>query len=138
MESAMNGDTYRKQRLPRLKPFVEKHHAKEDVIFWPDLASAHYEKSVLEELTRLNIKVVKRDDNPPAVPQLRPIEKFWALLKAAVYEDGWQAENEQELQSRIVKKLKEVPAEVCQRLMAQVKTKVRRVSDGGHQALLRL
>ena len=40
-KSAMNGVTYRKECLSRLKAFIEKHHANENVIFWPDLASAH-------------------------------------------------------------------------------------------------
>ena len=40
-KSAMNGVIYRKECLPRSKSFIEKHHSKENVIFWPDLASAH-------------------------------------------------------------------------------------------------
>ena len=54
-------------------------------MFWPDLASAHYSKRSLEEMERLNIVVVPKSANPPNVPQLRPIENFWANLKRKIY-----------------------------------------------------
>lgn len=137
-QSAMNGATYRKECLPRLKEFIERYHSADDVIFWPDLATAHYEKSVREELKRLKIPVVARAENPPAVPQLRPIEKFWAQLKAKVYEGGWKAENDTQLRARITHKISHFTPGECQRLMAHVKTNVRRVADHGHSELLRL
>ena len=93
---------------------------------------------MLGELDRLKIPVIARADNPPAVPQFRPIEQFWALLKAEVYAGGWKANNERQLRARILRKLKSLKPEVCQRLMAHVKSYVRRVADGGHRELLRL
>ena len=32
---------------------------------------------------------LKRDDNPPNVPQLRPKEDFWGVMKQEVYRGGW-------------------------------------------------
>ena len=32
-----------------------------------------------------------KEDNPPATPQIRPIEQFWSMLKAKVYENNWSA-----------------------------------------------
>lgn len=49
--------------------------------FWPDMATAHYEKSVIEELKEQNIEFLEKDGNLPNCPQLRPIEKYWALCK---------------------------------------------------------
>ena len=34
---------------------------------------------------------LKRDDNPPNVPQLRPIEDFWGVMKQEGYRGGWVA-----------------------------------------------
>jgi hypothetical protein len=51
--------------------------------FWPDMASCHYKKEVIEWLKAEKIEFVAKDQNAPNVPQARPIEKFWALCKAA-------------------------------------------------------
>ena len=74
--------------------FIQKHHAVEDVVFWPDLVSAHYAKRLLEEIDRLNITVVPKNANPPNVPQLRPIENFWANLKRRIYKNNFVVKSE--------------------------------------------
>ena len=93
---------------------------------------------MLEEPNRLKIRVVARAANPRAVPQLRPIEQFWAPLKPKVYEGDWEAENSHHLRARILLKLESFMPEVCQKLVAHVKTNERRVADCGHYTLLRL
>jgi hypothetical protein len=45
------------------------------------------------EYTRLNIKTVSKNLDPPNVPQVRPLENFWAILKRKVYSDGWTAKS---------------------------------------------
>jgi hypothetical protein len=65
------------------------------------LTSSHYAKETLTESERLNIKIVLKDSNPSNVPQLRPIERFWADLKKKVYENGWTTKSVEDL----VKKL---------------------------------
>ena len=67
--------------IKRLVPFIHKHHSDEQVLFWPDLAAIHYANSVKEWLNANNIDFVSRGENPPAVPQARPIERFWNLCK---------------------------------------------------------
>ena len=96
----MNAATYQKECIPRLDKFIEENHNKKDVVFWPDLASAHYAKGV-EELKKRNISTVPRASNPPAAPQIRPVEKFWALLKNEVYKDGWHAASADGMKRRI-------------------------------------
>ena len=44
-----------------------------------------------------NDKFVPKDINPPNVPQARPIENFWGCLAQKVYEGGWEAKTEQQL-----------------------------------------
>jgi hypothetical protein len=45
---AINQFVYKDECLvKRLLPFIKKHHEDNKYIFWPDLASSHYAKSVL-------------------------------------------------------------------------------------------
>jgi hypothetical protein len=62
--------------LPVLHKFIQKHHKNQIIVFWPDLASAHYGKDTLVELEELKIEYVSKEENPPNVPKIRPIEKI--------------------------------------------------------------
>ena len=53
----------------RLVPFIEEHHMDDDFVFWPELASAHYAKIVLDYLKDKNVEIVPRKDNPPNLPE---------------------------------------------------------------------
>jgi transposase len=78
----LTGVEYRDQCLKKiLLPFITKYHNKSDVLFWPDMASIHYEKSVLNWLQTNGINFVPKEDNAPNVPHARPIEQFWKLCK---------------------------------------------------------
>jgi hypothetical protein len=65
----------------RLIPFINRYHVGDSVLFWPDLASAHYAREVQAFLTDHGVSYVKRGQNPPNVPQARPIEMIWSLLE---------------------------------------------------------
>lgn len=80
----------------------------EDIIFWPDLASSHYAESVMDFMIEKRINFVEKYENPANVPEVRPIEQFWAILKARVYDGGWRANNLPELRKRIRKCIKKV------------------------------
>ena len=78
----MKADEYLRECLiKRLLPFINKYHSDKEVLFWPDLAPIHYANSVKEWLNDNSIGFVGRYENPPAVPQARPIEKYWNLCK---------------------------------------------------------
>ena len=51
---------------------------------------------------------VDKVDNPANLPEVRPIEDFWSVLKAKVYENNWEAKTLHQLEVRIKKCLKEV------------------------------
>jgi hypothetical protein len=105
--NSMDGNTYREECIQRrLVPFIQRYHATDSIIFWPDLASAHYARQTTALLQDLNVPFVQRDENPPNLPQCRPIENFWSSLKAAVYQGGWEAESIAQLRRRIVRTLK--------------------------------
>ncbi|KAF0294824.1 putative serine/threonine-protein kinase PkwA [Amphibalanus amphitrite] len=122
--NAMNGDFYEKNCIPIVKKFITTHHRGKKVIFWPDLATAHYKTSVTKKLKELKIPTVARAHNPPAAPQIRPIERLWSHLKQAVYEGDWEAETAGALKRRIRAKLKKLDLNIVQNLMRGVKTKL--------------
>jgi len=79
---------------------------------------------------------VPKDCNPTNVPQLRPIEDFWGILKGLVYENDWSTDSIDNLKRRIKKKLKEMDPNLCQRLMRRLLTKIRIAADYGADSLI--
>lgn len=80
----INKDIYIKECLQkRLLPFIKEHisRTKKIPLFWPDLASAHYAKATIEWYTANNVRYVPRDCNPPNCPEIRPVERYWAIVK---------------------------------------------------------
>jgi transposase len=69
--------------------------------------------------------------NPPNVPQVRPIEKFWSILKRKVYSNGYIAETTEDLIKRMKSELRKMPLKTCQNLMNSLKTKIRKAADNG-------
>jgi len=72
----------------RLYPFIKKFYPRGRYVFWPDEVTCHYARSTLETIEELGINILPADDNPANFPQLRPIERFGALLKRKAYSDG--------------------------------------------------
>jgi len=69
---------------------------------------------------------------PPNVPQARPIENLWGILAQKIYEGGWEAKTQQELNTRrIQSQLKKLESNFLQSLMGGVKTKLRALADRG-------
>jgi hypothetical protein len=76
-ERTMNGKIYLEECLKkRLIPFLEEYHKKRKILFWPDLATCHYRQDVIQWMNCQNFEFVKRDENAPNVPQVRPIERY--------------------------------------------------------------
>lgn len=106
---AINAQRYLQHCIRRrLIPYIRENYDADEYIFWPDQASSHYAKSVLDYLRAEGIHIVDKKDNPANVPELRIIERFWAYLKGLVYAKGWKAKNPEQLMSRIRYCLKKV------------------------------
>lgn len=91
---AITGEVYLKECIQkRLVPFLKEHHKDDNYVFWPDQAKAHYAKHVLDWMEQNNIKYVPKSVNPANLPEVRPIEDFWAYFKREVYKHGWKAKN---------------------------------------------
>jgi transposase len=115
----------------RLIPFINRYHVGDSVLFWPDLASAHYAREVQAFLTDHGVSYVKRGQNPPNVPQARPIEMIWSLLEQKVYENNWEAQNIDQLAKRITLKAKELDQNIVTRMLLSVKQKLLKMYRGG-------
>ena len=60
-------------------PFIRQYHTDIIYLFCPDQARAHYAKSVMNYLNENNFP--RKNGNPVNVPECRPIENFWTILK---------------------------------------------------------
>ena len=81
-QMAINKNTYLyKCIVKRLIPFIKRFHSDGQYVFWPDLASSNYAKTVIEYFRDKKVNFVEKEDNPPHLPKCRPIEDFWAILK---------------------------------------------------------
>ncbi|XP_050508102.1 uncharacterized protein LOC126885559 [Diabrotica virgifera virgifera] len=126
---ALNADIYIQRCLSKLLQFVNTHHANDQIVFWPDLASCHYARITRDWYETNNITFVPKADNPPNLPQARPIEEFWAILSRKVYNNGWEAQNQEQLRRRIYTKIREIDAEVVQRMMQRVRGIIRQIEN---------
>ncbi|XP_065667819.1 uncharacterized protein LOC136088090 [Hydra vulgaris] len=128
---AINSSIYINECLEkRLFPFIHKYHGDFNYLFWPDLASSHYSKDILNWMDQY-VYYVDKESNPPNVPQAQPIENFWGHLAQKVYEGDWQASTEQVLIDRIKLKLQEIDLNFLQSHMKGVRAKLRSIADGG-------
>lgn len=134
--TSMDSALYRKECLSRVLKFVDANYeSREDVIFWPDLAPCHYSHENLEWLEQNGITFVPKDQNPPAAPQIRPIENFWGCLKMKVYEGNWQAKNREQLIRKIKKCVKEFDQNVIRNMFENLKSKIHFANENGLSSL---
>ncbi|CAF3461979.1 unnamed protein product [Rotaria sp. Silwood1] len=131
-KNVIGGDIYLNQCVKSKSiPFIEKHHSNDEILFWPDIAKAHYSKEVLDYLESVSVPIIPKINNPPNIPQGRPIEDFWSVLAQLVYEKNWEAHTVKQLERRIKKKLKEVDISVLQRMMDDVRKNLRKMYTDG-------
>ena len=83
------------------------------------------------------MRFVPKDANPPNMPQLRPIENTWLWLKWAVYANGWETENIDQLEVWVKKSLRQRNWEPVRRARQDIKGKIRKAADRGALAVLR-
>ena len=134
---AIDANLYQNECIKKkLVQFLNRFHQNDKIIFWPDLAACHYAKSTIALLNELEIPVVEKKINPPNVPQCRPIEKFWFTLKCAVYENGWEAQNEMTLKQRITRKIHEMDITSLQNDLKGLGKKLRKTGRFGVYATI--
>lgn len=129
--NCVNSDFYIEKCLPKVKQFINKFHQGDNVIFWPDLASAHYSRKSQNVMKKMKIPFLDKQLNPPCAPRIRPIEDFWAIIKRRVYSDGFIAKSHEILIRRIRKILREVEKCLFKKLMEKVPRMVRKAARRG-------
>lgn len=123
----INGDIYRKECLQkRLLPFIRKHDS--PPLFWPDLASCHYSKPVMEWYAANGIVVVPKVCNPPNSPELRPVEEYWSIMKGILKKKGGGVKSVPELQKMWTWASRQCSINMVQSLMSRVRRKVRKMA----------
>lgn len=122
---AIRQDTYLNDCIRRrLLPFIATYHHNDEILFWPDLASSHYAQSVQDCLVENNVPYVTRSQNPPNIPQNRPIESLWSVIEQSVYQGGWEAKNLDQLANRIKAKIKTLYQKVVTHMIQGVRSKL--------------
>jgi hypothetical protein len=71
-----------------------------------------------------NIRFVEKDINPPNVPQCRPIERYWALVKGILRKTGQAAKNQTDFTRKWNAASKKVTYDFVERLMHGVRKKI--------------
>lgn len=107
----------------RLLPFIQQHGG--SVLFWPDLATSHYAKTTMKWYQDNNVVVVPKDANPPNCPELRPIERYWALMKRALKKTKRTAKNEKAFRNNWRRAYTEVDESTVKKLMSNLNKKTR-------------
>jgi hypothetical protein len=77
-----------------------------------------------------NIQVVPLDKNPPNTPELRPIEKYWAIVKQNLKKTQKTVSSEKQFKANWRSAAKKVDKVTVQNLMAGVKRKARQFGLG--------
>lgn len=123
-KGTINADIYMEKCIKKiLLPFIRQHEG--NVLYWPDLATAHYARATQECLASNNVQCVPKEMNPPNCPQLRPIERYWALVKAELRKNCDPAVAEQDFHKKWKKHANKVNQTTVQNLMAGLKKKLR-------------
>lgn len=119
----INSDIYIQECLKkRLLPFMKKHNV--STFFWPDLASAHYSKKTLEWYRQNNVTLVPKEANPPNCPELRPIEKYWALVKQILKKTNREVKDMTQFKLKWNAATKKVSKETIKTMMERVPEKI--------------
>lgn len=93
-------------------------------LFWPDLASCHYARYTLGWYHENEFEFMEKEMNPPNCPQIRPIEKFWALMKGPVRKKNKGADDLDQFKKDWRNVSKSIGYTVVQNLMSDIKKQV--------------
>lgn len=129
-DRSMDSSLYERECIrKRLLPLIRQHTS--SVLFWPDLATCHYSRKLLDCYVKEGIHFLPKELNPPNCPEVRPIERYWAIIKQKLFKDGQLIQTLRGM-SRIWNRYsEEVTEENVRVLMGSITAKVRNmVRDG--------
>ena len=109
----------RKYALPTIKNFPANGNLGHP-LFVQDNARPHVDTKVQEFLTENRVRVMNW---PPQSPDLNPIENLWAEVKRSVRKKE-KPSNLKELDTLVKRAWREIPPELCRRLIASMPDRV--------------
>lgn len=120
----MNADLYRTECLQkRVLPMVRLHNV--PVMFWPDLATCHYATDCLEWYNSNNVQFVEKDTNPPNSPEVRPIERYWGIIKRHLQTKVKAATSPEDFKKKWIRAADSQSEDTVQNLMKRLRPKLR-------------
>lgn len=123
-QGSINSKIYVEECLEkRLLPFLTKHRV--STFFWPDLASCHYSKATKEWYGANGVVLVPKEANPPNCPELRPIERYWALVKRELKKTKKSAKTDKELIRKWKEASRKVPETTIKAMMEGIPEKIK-------------
>lgn len=124
-KGSINSEIYIKECLQkRLLPFLRKHSV--SAFFWPDLASCHYSKTTRDWYEANGVTFVPREANPPNCPELRPIERYWALAKRNLKGTKGASKNEADFKRKWKVASGKVTDRTVKKLMGELTGKIKK------------
>ena len=120
----MKSSEYVKCCLSRIKRLIKAHRST-SVLFWPDLATIHYSKDAQKFYDDNGVMLVPKMMNPPNCPELRPIEKYWAIIKKKLKLSGKTVKSATDLKNKWDYAAKTYKNHSVQKLMGGIKKKVK-------------
>ena len=79
--------------MPQEAPFAVLRSHTGNPLFWSDLASCHYSGTTLNWLREHIVDFVEKHCYPLNCPELRPIERYWAIVKVKLRINVKEAKN---------------------------------------------
>ena len=120
----MDTDLYINECLKkRLLPFIAQHNV--PCFFWPDLAPMHYSRATLQFCKDNDINIVPTVANPPNVPEDRPIETYWKLIKDELKKEPRAAQDDQDFKYRWKRASSRIAEETIKSMMSTVRQKIK-------------
>lgn len=102
----------------RLLPLIKSHRTKPT--FWPDSATIHYANDTLGWYKANKVAYIAKDGNPKNCPHLRPIEKYWAIVKRKLNKAGGAAKDVKQMYGKWNKAAATVTPKGVQALMGSI------------------
>ena len=139
-QNAMNGELYENKCAPLVKKFVKTHHRGKNVIFWLDVAMAHYKYPSRRSWKSENTDSCTCAQSASGTPD----PSDWALFgiswnrQCTLYKDGWEAASASILKRQIRSNSSSLILQWSKTSWEGLNTKVWRMWDGGHEVLIRL
>ena len=91
----------------------------------------------VKKMKEQDLYFIAKEDNPPACPQIRPIEQFWSILKQKVYANNWSAQNRDQLIRKIRKCTKEFDMAPILKMFDNLKVKIQKADQHGLRSLIK-